>query len=260
MNCLSLNIDKTNFLIFHPYNKPLKQHVTIKINKKAIMEKEYIKYLGVLVDSSLSWKYQISSLTKKISRSIGVMYKLRPFLPLSVMKNVYYSLMYSHIIYAIEVWGSAFKTELDKILILQKRVMRLMTFKDVFPATPGPLQSADPIFVKMNSMKVVDIYKYQVAKFVFKCLNQNTPVQFHNWFKLNQLIHGHLTRSNFNVNEGVAINNLFVPSIRTTNYGLKQLKVNGPRIWNELPSYLKNTSSLNIFLKYLKAYYISTYV
>ena len=103
----------------------------------------------------------------------------------------------------------------------------------------------------MNSMKVEDIYKYQVAKFVFKCLN---------WYKLNHLIHGHLTRSNFNVNDGVVINNFFVPSIHTTNYGLKQLKVNGPRIWNELPSYLKNSSSLNIFLKDLKAYYISIYV
>ena len=79
VNRLSLNIDKTNFLIFHPYNKNLKQHVTIKINKKAIKEKEFIKYLGVLVDSSLSWKHHISNLTKKISRSIGVMYKLRPF-------------------------------------------------------------------------------------------------------------------------------------------------------------------------------------
>ena len=96
-----------------------------------------------------------------------------------------------------------------------------MTFKDVFPATPSPLQSADPIFIKMNSMKVEDIYKYLVAKFVFKCLNQNTPVQFHNWYKLNHLIHGHLTRSNFNVNDGVVINNLFVPAICTTNYGLK---------------------------------------
>ena len=53
VNRLSLNIDKTNFIIFHPYNKPVKQHVTIKINKKAINEKEAIKYLGVLVDSSL---------------------------------------------------------------------------------------------------------------------------------------------------------------------------------------------------------------
>ena len=67
---------KTNFIIFHPYNKPLKQHVTIKINKKAIKEKEAIKYLSVLLGSSLSWKEQISNINKKISRAIGIMYKL----------------------------------------------------------------------------------------------------------------------------------------------------------------------------------------
>ena len=61
------------------------------------------------------------------------MYKLRPFLPLKVMQNVYYSLGYSHIIYSIEAWGSAFKTDLEKILILQKRAMRLMTFNDTYP-------------------------------------------------------------------------------------------------------------------------------
>ena len=59
------------------------------------------------------------------------MYKLRPYLPINVMKNVYYSLIYSHIVYAIEVWGSAFKTELDKILILQKRAIRLMIYNDI---------------------------------------------------------------------------------------------------------------------------------
>ena len=53
------------------------------------------------------------------------MHKLRPFLPTKVMKNLYYSLIYSHIIYAIEIWGSASKGELDKILILQKRAFRL---------------------------------------------------------------------------------------------------------------------------------------
>ena len=55
------------------------------------------------------------------------------------------------------------------------------------------------------------------------------------------------------------LNSLFVPTARITNYGLKQLKVSGTRIWNELPSYLKNAPSLNIFLKNLKVYYISSY-
>ena len=131
VNCLSLNIDKTNYIIFHPYNKPMKEHITIKINKKAIKEKEFIKYLGVFIDSTLSWKHQISTISKKISQSIGIMYKLRPFLPLKVMRNVYYSLIYSHIIYAIEAWGSACKAELNKILTLQKRAMRLMTYNDI---------------------------------------------------------------------------------------------------------------------------------
>ena len=78
VNRLSLNIDKTNYIIFRPCNKPVKHHITIKINKKAINEKEYIKYLGVLIDSSLSWKYQISNTSKKNSRALGIMYKLRP--------------------------------------------------------------------------------------------------------------------------------------------------------------------------------------
>ena len=72
-------------------------------------------------------------------------------------------------IYTIEVWVSAFKTELDNIPILQKRVTRLMTFNNVFPAIPGPLRSANP-FVKLKSMKVEYTYNYQVAKFVFKYL------------------------------------------------------------------------------------------
>ena len=107
------------------------------------------------MDSTLSWKFHISNISKKISRSIGIMYKLRPFLPLKIMKNVYYSLIYSHIIYAIEVWGSTFKTELNKILILQKK----MTFSDLYPDTPGPLCPSDPIFSKLNMLKVSYIYK-----------------------------------------------------------------------------------------------------
>ena len=77
INCLSLNIDKTNFVIFHPFNKPSKHNVTIKINNKAIKEKESIKYLGIIVDSTLSRKQHIISITKKIARAIGIMYKLR---------------------------------------------------------------------------------------------------------------------------------------------------------------------------------------
>ena len=76
---LSLNIAKTKFLVFHPYNKPVKQKITLKIHKKAISESEYIKYLGVMVDSTLTWNIHIDKISKTISRAIGLLYKIRPF-------------------------------------------------------------------------------------------------------------------------------------------------------------------------------------
>ena len=132
-----------------------------------------------MIDSTLSWKHHVSNISKKISCSIGIMYKLRPFLPLNVLKNVYYSLVYSHIAYAIEVWGSTFKTEMDKILILQKKAMRLMTFMDSYPTIPGPLKTSGPIFFQLKTLKVMDIYHLQVATFVFKSMNLITPLNFH---------------------------------------------------------------------------------
>ena len=84
---LALNISKTNFVIFHPYTKPLKELITIKINKKAITKEKYVKYLGVLIDSSLSWKTHIDNLVKKISRAIGIMYKIRYYVNHTILKN-----------------------------------------------------------------------------------------------------------------------------------------------------------------------------
>ena len=65
--------------------------------KKAITEKQSIKYLGVIVDRHLMWKANILTISKKISRGIGIMYRLRPYVSLDVLKSLYYSLIYSHI-------------------------------------------------------------------------------------------------------------------------------------------------------------------
>ena len=80
MNRLSLNVKKTNFVLFHPSNKPLKQNITLnKINNKAINEVKYIKYLGVVLDSSLTWKHHILKITKTLTKFCGLFYKIRPY-------------------------------------------------------------------------------------------------------------------------------------------------------------------------------------
>ena len=60
------------------------------------------------------------------------------------MKNIYYSIIYCHIVNAIQVWGSSGKIETDKILVLQKHTIRLILNKDKRPVMPGPLASTNP--------------------------------------------------------------------------------------------------------------------
>ena len=74
VNRLSLNLNKTNYVIFQPFNKPLKHQVTIKIQKIALSQKTHVEYLGVIIDSTFSWKQQIKNITCKISRAISVVY------------------------------------------------------------------------------------------------------------------------------------------------------------------------------------------
>ena len=70
----------------------------------------------------------------------------------------------------------------------------------------------------------MDIYKFHVL--FFKSINLLAPNDVHGWFQVNHARHGYRTRLDLNVNDGTIIRNLFVPSARTTNYGLKQLRVN----------------------------------
>ena len=94
---------------------------------------------------------------KKISRSIGIMYKLRPFANVSIMKSVYYSIIYPYLIYGLQVWGSAFKTELEKMNILQKMAVRMITFNDSFPSQVYGLCHSLPLFLKLEFLKISDI-------------------------------------------------------------------------------------------------------
>ena len=194
-----------------------------------------------MIDSTLSWKDHITNL----SRSIGIMYKLRPFVNLKIMKNVYHALFYSHLVYGILVWGSACDSHIGNINVLQKRVVRLMTYEDCFPLIPGPLPASSPLFVKLELLKLNDIFNLQVSTmFIHKCLYLQISENFKEWFILNHSKHNYLTRHNYNnPSNVVTTNSLFIPIARTTNYGLKMLKVKGPKIWNSLPIGIRSTKS-----------------
>ena len=88
------------------------------------------------------------------------------------------------------------------------------------------LATTNPMFFTLELLKVKDIFTLQISKFIYKCLNLDTPDNFHNWLKLNCVSHPYNTRSNFiDINNIVESNNIFILSARTSFFGLRLIKV-----------------------------------
>ena len=72
---LSLNIDTTNFIIFKSPKHSSTDIMNIKIGNLPVKKTCYVKFLGVLVDQNLSWKYHLTELSKKLARTCGLFFK-----------------------------------------------------------------------------------------------------------------------------------------------------------------------------------------
>ena len=71
-NKLALNIDKTNFVVFHSPAKILMEPIILKFGRKKISGANKVKFLGVLLDETLSWKPHLVELARKLARSTGI--------------------------------------------------------------------------------------------------------------------------------------------------------------------------------------------
>ena len=94
-NRLSLNISKTSYVIFHSKARKINEFIRIKIGSKTIKRENCVKYPGILVDSTLTWKPHITQLSKKLSRSVGIFFKIRHYVTSERLKLLYYLLFYS---------------------------------------------------------------------------------------------------------------------------------------------------------------------
>ena len=101
-NKLSLNIEKSNFILFHsPQTKLQDSYFNLKLCNKQLKREYCIKYLGILIDCHLNWKKQVESIGQKIRRSIGILCKLRYYVDLNILVKVYYALIYPFLTYGI---------------------------------------------------------------------------------------------------------------------------------------------------------------
>ena len=146
-----MNISKTNYIIFRPRQKKINSNLVIQYNNQTITQKQYIKFLGVYLDEHLSWKEQINYICNKIAKSVGIIYRSRYLLSSATIigLSLYYTLIYPYLTYCNIVWSSIYVTNLNRILLLQKRAVRILTNSEY-------RAHSDPLF---KQLKILDIFK-----------------------------------------------------------------------------------------------------
>ena len=161
VNKLSLNVEKSNFVLFHPIQRKISSNFTLTINNDNVPRCMFVKYLEILIDCNLGWKFHIDSICKKIKKSIGMLSKLRYFVPLKILVNLYYALIYPFLTYGLIVWVNTYSTTLQPLSIMQKKAMRIMTFSKYD-------DHSSPLFKKLKIIKLYDLITIHVACFMYK--------------------------------------------------------------------------------------------
>ena len=179
---------------------------------------------------------QITFFKKSVLKIIGIIAKLRHFVPCHVLLTLYRSLILPYISSGICAWGHATETHLHKLLVLQKRALRLMFFAE-------PRTHAVPLFLETKQLPISFLLFEQMSLLMYDVHNNLAPDNIKNMFTKLSSVHSYRTRS-------VTNENYYVEQVRTENMK-RAFSISGALIWNSIPLSIK-TLKKNQFKSELK--------
>ncbi len=240
VNKLSLNTKKTQYIVFN------KRHSTrdsrIFINGNLIEQVASTNFLGVTFDERLNWSEHSRVTTAKLARKIGIINHLRKSLPVKILPSLYSAFILPQLQYCNIVWGRNFEVHINPIVILQKKVIRLIT-------NSYYLAHTHTLFKSLKMLTFHDLNKFQLGEFMYRFEKRLLPESFNAYFVYNSEVHGHNTRGRNQIN---------IEYCRTVAKSFS-VKIAGPRLWNSLPINLRNSASISIFKKNYKKMLLMNY-
>ena len=231
-NRLTLNATKTEFMLISSRQRLTTLSDTLELSIDNVLSEQVpsVKSLGIYIDDNLTWHSHIDKLCKKIASAIGVIKRVKPFVPQSTLLNIYNSLVQSNFDYCSLIWGTCGKTLSNKLQKLQNRAARVIT-------SPNFDVDVDSLFHKLSWKDSKSQRQNQNALMVFKSLN---------WLVPEYLASKFMKRNESNYSLRDSVNKLVNPFPRT-NYTKNSFSYSGTTLWNSLSCNIRESGSLNQF-------------
>ena len=125
-------------------------HLIIYIAGLKVPIEHKTKFLGVILDDHLTWKNHVDEVCSKVSRAIGAINRICAIVPTKILLSLYFTMILPHIMYCNIIWGNCAKSLLNRIHILQKRAIRIIT-------NSLPQAHTEPLFQKLRLLTVYEV-------------------------------------------------------------------------------------------------------
>ena len=191
----------------------------------------------------MSWNAHIAYVTAKMSKGIGMINRIKKLLSghHQLLKTLYNTMIYPHLLYCNIVWGGANVTALNKLLILQKRAVRMI-------ANAYYLAPSSNLFSRLHILKIHEIHTLSISLFMFNAKHRKLPNHLLNFVEV-------VSASRHNTRMA---NEFVFPFARTT-IRQRSLSFCGPRIWHSLPYDIRHCPTWSTFNNSILVFLISNY-
>ena len=234
-NKLSLNVNKSNLMVFKRQGAKTSHKLSIHINNEIIVERNNTKYLGIYIDNQLNWKCHIAHVKTQLEKGIGLLRRLKYYLPAKILKNVYYAHFAPYLDYGIMNWGCAPSNNFEP---LRKCVNEAITILNNYQTDYNQISEA-----KNYTLQFDEFHEFQIGTFMWKLDNGHMPGCITELFPL-KANNNRITRQHSKYH-------LTIPK---TNHKRRFITFHGLKVWHKIPTEIKSAKTLNGFKALFKKY------
>ena len=211
--------------------KVLSDEIKINFTGKRLYPSNSVKYLGVRIDKFLHWHDQVNNIAVKLNRANALLLKIRNYVHMKTLRNIYYAIFDSHVTYSRIVWAQTLIQLIDSLW----KAPPIMNFKD-------QLFHSSPLFSENNFLTFID----KITLENNKSINRQVPPIFYDWFTFSGDLHRYKARWS-------VTDHLNIPTFRTQKYGRFSIRASIIYSWNSIQNLLiKNLSLKNSTSKKFK--------
>jgi retron-type reverse transcriptase len=239
-NRLIINCLKTKCMYFSISN--VDNLPVINVGNTVLQYVNDFKLLGCYVSHNMKWNAHIDHVLSRVSKGIAMLCCVRNFFPKHIKRMIYFAFVNSHLLYCISLWGNAPAYLLNKLIVMQKKAIRLICNVQ-FDTHVQPLAR------DLCILLLPDLYVFRCAINMYMCVHNLNVLSSYDCFKRVNTTHN-TVRSSYLLSR---------PYARTT-MRLKSVSISSICIWNNLSPNIVSSLSLNMFKCSLKTFLIGQYI